>query len=715
MAEPSDALRHLLLSFPDLEIGEPEGDALQSLVLSAVVHLANGGQSGLISIEEVTRTVHERAGLAFESSEIQGVLEELEKSDQVAFTDRGRRTVFVPDAARRQMATRVSARRDLEEFVRAEWVGDFLSRHEDADGTTASQVWDGMRRVVAHMMNVRSAEAASFLYIERPDARLKFEAAVSESRGIAEDVIESGPLHETIRTEAVRFIRDASGRRSEYLVSLLSAAFSFHLLSLDPGASQLVRSVIQGKIFYVDTNFLFRLLALHGPQQAHAPAMIVDLADDMDCDICVARCTLEEFKSTVRYRTKDLRKHWLRREDFRRIVAEYPTTDVDFMAQFYREQQSGLVMNVDEFERKYLQIERAVEDWEIEIHEEWAWDEDHVRRVGARSQAMYRWHQTERTHAACDHDAMMEVYIREARADRRGGLNEIDVWFLTYDRRLTRFAYSNPIDDEVPFPMLAGDWLQIIRPFLPRTSDYNEAFMSLIATPLLVDDKAVPLRHVVGALERLEKYTGLSERVVAGMVAEQEFVRRLNQITDEEEERELVELKVARAASDLEERMARVEERLNRREAEKKEAEAVVAELRSVLDDRESALATRETQLKNSLESQRAAKENENRTRARAERFEETATGLESTTKKLRIALSVAVVAVVALGVFLAIPLVGSESLMLVVGSVTLVGAFFCLVGMGWVWEKKELRTLGFWIGALAFLAAIWGLMVSQG
>ena len=56
----------------------------------------------------------------------------------------------------------------------------------------------------------------------------------------------------------------------------------------------------------------------------------------------------------------------------------------------------------------------------------------------------------------------------------------------------------------------------------------------------------------MNALSRLERYEGLSAKVVAGMIVEREFVRRLNEPLDDREERQFVELNVARVASQIE-------------------------------------------------------------------------------------------------------------------------------------------------------------------
>ena len=76
-----------------------------------------------------------------------------------------------------------------------------------------------------------------------------------------------GVAPELFRSEVARFVLDAEGLQADFLLTTLNAAFQYHLINLDPGAARFARSVVGSKIFYLDTNFLFRLLALHGPRR----------------------------------------------------------------------------------------------------------------------------------------------------------------------------------------------------------------------------------------------------------------------------------------------------------------------------------------------------------------------------------------------------------------------------------------------------------------
>ena len=538
----NDDVRHLLTSFPEGASGEEPLAILDSLLLRVMVALLpTAGSSGVLSEEEITRGLKEKTQLTFGSGEVRETLNRLRNAGKVEFTDRFEKSIVVDSDVVQVEKERIAERDKLDQAVRNTWTHGFLERYPEFDQVTADRIWMELQAAIAQLVNSRSAEAVAFLYIDQRKARTRFEELLNESRTLS-GVLEGpeGISTELFRSEFTRLLLARDEPLTQFLLGALSAAFQYHLISLDPGAARLARSVVGSKVFYLDTNFLFKLLLL-GPREAHGPGLIADLASELSTELRVGRATIDEFKSTVRHRSASLRQSLLEREDFRKIAVSHIGNDLDFMAEFYRQQQSGLVMGVNDFRTKCLQIEDALNGWGITIDEECTWDHDILAGLTYRSQDLNAWTSGERTESSCDHDILMEHYVREVRKTHPGNLNDSGVWFLTYDRNFTRFAFRKTVNGEIPVPLLAENWLQIVRCFSPRTQEYDQAFLSLLSSPFLVDDQTVPFALVANALKKLEKYEGLSPKTVAGMVVEGEFVKRLNRNLDEEEERQLVE------------------------------------------------------------------------------------------------------------------------------------------------------------------------------
>ena len=546
-------LQHLVLSFPDVDVETSGESVVDGLVLRCIVDLASGNRA-LTTIEEITRHIKAHTQLTFEAPEIRDAVERLERSGRVAFTDRGRHSISVEPRVVTELKAAATTKAGRTKTVRDSWNTDLRSRHPGLGASAVEALWEALKRFLAGLVNNRSAEAASFLYVDQDPER--FEGAVRAALLRIEEILEGPELAAVAHEEFLRFILDADEDRTAFLIDLLNSAFLFHLLNIDSGASRLVRSSVEGKTLYLDTNVLFRLLALHGPRLAHAPGLMVEMSKELNCSIRVARATVEEFIATVRQRTDEVRRHWLSRDDFRQIAAGYQTSEIDFMLLFYREQQAGHVKDIGEFERRFLQIERMLGDWGIDIDEDWSWDEELVNSLDDRASRLYNWHQGDKSRHSCEHDVLIEHYIRQLRGNAEGAVNSIRSWFLTYDRRLMRFTLRQSAGGSAPFCFLASDWLQLVRQFLPRTADYDQAFLSLLATPLLLDAEGIPFKQVVQTLRRLERYEHLSPNVVAGMIADQEFLKRMQVTTTDEEERQFIESEAVRIAAEMETQVA---------------------------------------------------------------------------------------------------------------------------------------------------------------
>jgi len=334
---------------------------------------------------------------------------------------------------------------------------------------------------------------------------------------------------------------------------------------------------------------LFRALGLHGPALLYAPAMTIEVARRLGCKLVVTRATVDEFLYTLRSEVKHVRSLPIERRTYQDIIADHPTDECAFMYAYYRELTSGRVKSVDEFELKYSNVEKYLQPWSVEIEEvrkptSAEYNSDEYRDLLSE---LNQWHHSKKALAAVEHDAFMLRLVRKKRGEVQGSAGSVKYWFLTYDRRLAKFAVHQSIGTDFPECMLADSWLQIARPFLPRTDDYDKSLASLLQHPLLYhDESAVPFDHMVQALHRLDRYEEVPTTVLAGMLADSEFVRRLREAPSEADERELLELKLASIAKAAEEQAAKIAAELDRA---RRQIDSLTDTARSARQEKETA------------------------------------------------------------------------------------------------------------------------------
>jgi hypothetical protein len=513
--------------------------------------LRTGATSRLISLEDVAVTLRSLVDLTYEPAELIASFERLESSGRLSFRNPSHRA-FVFTAAAYTEVTDAHKRRAAQwNSVRESWLDEVRARH-GVDQQTAEALWDGLDAFVAMFLNVYAAEAADFLYLKSGADQTRFYEALGHQIPSISDTVPPD-LQRLATEEFPKFFDISQPGRVDFIAARLNASFFFHLLSVDPQASELLRSHVEGKVLYLDSNFLFRLIGFNGPAAAFAPITVVNISQSLNCQLFVSRATVNEFVRAVRGNSSRLNSAPITRDVHLRIAAQQPAEDNQFMAAFYRELQSGQVSSVDQFTRKWTNIQAHLDEWGISVDEDAVLEEHERTSDDFRSLAgeLNRWHRDQKSWEAVEHDAFMLRMVRRARGPVDNTPAGIAHWFITFDRQLARYSARHATEAQLPVALPAEAWLQIARPFLPRTDEYDRSFVSMLRHPLLFASAPVPFEHVAAALSRLERYQQLPEKVVSAMLADAHFTRNFAVAADEKDAAEIMEIKLAQLSEDL--------------------------------------------------------------------------------------------------------------------------------------------------------------------
>ena len=565
-----EALRHLLLSFPELRVKHDGREVLDSLVEGAVVHLLNAKREGaLLLAADVTTTIQELAYLEYSQAEVVASFERLEEIGVLTFRDKSHRSFVFDDVRYQRLNEEIRSRGKRIGSAMEAWKQEISDKY-GLDTTQTEALGDAMDELLTQLAHNNGAEAAALLYADTTGGNLRFYDALNAEIPRYEDLLPH-ELKEIARREFFQFFENAKGDRRTIIVDRLNAAFFFHLLSIDPAASQLVRRRFTDKMLYLDTNVLFRLLGLQGPTLAYPAVTLLSTAEALGARVLVAQQTVREFHSSLKHQMTRLRATPVTRDTYQRIVAENPSDEWDFMAAYYRLYNSGQVSGLDEFERRFSQLKAYLEDWGVEIDEEAVLSDEqaHSDDFLDRRSALNDWTDGRKAGNPLDHDTFLPLYVRSLRGTSTENPSELREWFLTFDARLTPFEIKHTISHgETPTCMRVEDWLQVVRPFLPRTDDYERAFVAMLSEPLLYRRTSGPagFPHIVEALHRLEKYEELPVPVVTAMIADDAFMRHLKEATTAEEEAKVVEVAARRATRKVAEENEALQEKIKSQE-----------------------------------------------------------------------------------------------------------------------------------------------------
>ena len=201
---------------------------------------------------------------------------------------------------------------------------------------------------------------------------------------------------------------------------------------------------------------------------------------------------------------------------------------------------------------------------------------------------------------ALNHD--MAVWLT-VKALRRKGTSILDsgAFFLTLDYQLYRFDWEqrrNPKD--FGLVILANQFMQLLRPFVPTSSQSDQHFMEIFAAAefrTAVTDYAATSSKV---LSYISSYSDLSQPTAVRILTDEVLMHQLQDVDEESDEfQQLIESKLARDNEELLRRAQEFKEKAAEAEQRAARGESVInqtlAELQS-LKERAAAAEAKEQQ-----------------------------------------------------------------------------------------------------------------------
>ncbi len=372
--------------------------------------------------------------------------------------------------------------------------------------------------------------------------------------------------------ELPSFFREAPSDRKKYIAELLDCTFILHTLHVDESCSRLMQVQIQEQTLYLDTNFLYRLLGLQGPTLHEAAKHLVEISQQLGCILVVSTRTIGEMQYSIERAVKQLKAHPLPR-DLASVGAEY-TTEESFMTAYWRKYaETGI--SIDDFFAIYQHLEHLFKEYTVEVVgtlcQEVQEDPELQEQITKLNSAMdyYGYYKAA---PVAEHDAFHRLLIKRLRGKERRSWTEAKFWFLTCDTilpKFDRFARRNP--KEMSFCMLPEQWLQLIRPLLPRSPDFDATFSDLLASPYLRSYGSLPPDTAQKILARIAQFREHSPALAFKILTDVYVAKGLRETEDEQEQLQIIDNATAQAAEKFRLEKEQTEAKLKETAAERED------------------------------------------------------------------------------------------------------------------------------------------------
>jgi len=528
----------------------PEGENLSLALHECLVkHAMANLDTEPHTVSDIKDSLYLLFNLNFEDEEIKGAIERLMKMGSVVSPSQDVYALSIDEYSELQKSLKDSE--EFEQKTIGEWIENISRKYPDLSQDDLKALGEDLTIYLTEIFARHGAECVALVYAGQEEAE-NFVAKLED------DIFASLPtrcprLHKIRIVELPGFFKNAPTERKQYIAQLLDNTFIIHILHIDKNCSALIRKQFKDHRLYLDTNFIYRLLGLDGPILQKAAETAVRIARDLGFVLTVSTRTTEEWQASIERAVKNLKRSPLISPRLAQVGADY-TTEEDLTTAYWREYAKTKI-SIDDFFALYQRIEGLLEECDVTIRDTLC---DRIKNDPQLQEEISKLNLATdyiKVSKIAEHDAFHRLLILRLRGKTQPQtFLDTKVWFLTCDTLLPKYdRFARKSQDKIPFCILANQWIQTMRPLLPRTQDFDETFVDLFTSSYLRTYGDLPSNIAQTILGRITQFEEHSPELAVKVLTDRHLTKELRQTEEEEKIFELIDSATAKAAEEFRE------------------------------------------------------------------------------------------------------------------------------------------------------------------
>jgi len=571
--QTAEAIRRLCHFVPPAE-GQNISFALQDyLVKHAMANLSTEPHP----VSDIKHSLYQLFNLTFEDEEIKGAIGRLMKTGTVISPSQDVYVLNIEMYSELKKSSEESE--DFEREIIDEWFEEINKKYAGLSQDDSKALKEDLRIYMTNIFARHGAECAALVYAGQEEAESFIATLKDDILGTLP--VRSSRLHKIRIIELPGFFKNATSKRKRYIAQLLDSTFIIHMLHIDKNCSALIRTQFKNYKLYLDTNFIYRLLGLNGPILQKAAQRAIKIAQDLGFVLIVSTRTIKEWQVSIERAIKNLKRTPLLSPVLAQVGADYTTED-DFITAYWRES-SRTKISIDDFFSLYQRIEDLLKEHDIKISDTLCARIKDAPQLSEEISKLNLATDYIKFPEVAEHDAFHRLLILKLRG-KTPPKTFIDtkVWFLTCDTSLPNYdRIARKSRDEIPFCILINQWIQIMRPLLPRTQEFDETFADLLTSPYLRTYGNLPPDIAQKILGRMAQFEQHSPELAVRVLTDRHLAKELKQTEEEEKIIKLIDSATAKAAEEFRRERDELKKQLEDTEKKKEEAERRLEEEKS--------------------------------------------------------------------------------------------------------------------------------------
>jgi hypothetical protein len=422
---------------------------------------------------------------------------------------------------------------ELEETVKAEWLDQLEEQYQNLLSEDGELLWELLKSYMAKAFKRHGAQTIRILdpkYDIPPEVDTHLSVLLDHTLKESELEITQQMARDAISS----FYKSTTASRTKYLAQLLDGTFSFFALTADEITSDYLKSSLVPMLVFLDTNFIFGILDLHVNPMIEVSHELIDIieSNNLPFDLCYHKATLEEMQRTIGAIGDSVRGRRWSSALSRAAVKNNQISGIEFR---YHEMNAKEPTDPEAFFDIYEHPKPLLDERGFKLFEPSKRPEDYIERKGdllARYREFIEGRRRPKPDAAYNHD--MTVWL-DAHDLRRSGdsVLESGVLFLTCDYHL--YAFDRELHNrhhKVGMIVLPNHFLQMLRPFVPATDDFDRRFVETFAIPEFRTIGSDYSETVSKVLSYLAVLSDVSEETATRILADRLLIENLKGVDE---------------------------------------------------------------------------------------------------------------------------------------------------------------------------------------
>lgn len=337
------------------------------------------------------------------------------------------------------------------------------------------------------------------------------------------------------------FLSWENDEKNKSIFDIASYALEYCMISNNGKGSHIQLNNLKNKIFYLDTNVVYRALGINGDYRKKRTNTFLDKVLETGSTLVVSKFSELELKDSITYYVDKLKKNPINNKIYSEVFElEYFKNLSSFYDFYYKWRIGKANDSLDLFEAYILSLYEAFKtkykiiiDYKIPFDEK---DKKTIEKINELADGISRQKSTDNSRQNAtgnNYDASNIFLIETRREGKERNIFETKLFFISTDQSLRRWDYYRNL--VTPIVLLPSQWLSIILRFINRTNNDYKSFISFLNLPsgeTQIDNNKI---HLI--LKGISEMTSNAEqqRFLAQTLIQRNFEGVLDKNTNDDE------------------------------------------------------------------------------------------------------------------------------------------------------------------------------------